>query len=142
MRTNKPSLLLFMLLLLVAGCAAPEKTESDKVQGTWKGIEINGPETRCSVTVSGDQIYYRGEDLGEWYKGTLLMDTETHPKRFKCRIDEAPLPAYVGVEAIGIYKLEGNKLIIAAYEPGSTIIPASFKIETGMRGFELTKIDA
>jgi uncharacterized protein (TIGR03067 family) len=76
---------------------------------------------------------------GEWYKGTLSLDSKTTPMQADFAIVDCFEPDFVGKTALGIYRLEANTLTLAASAPGATARAASFETGPDTRVWLLTK---
>jgi len=104
--------------------AAKKDAELD---GTWIGT-AGGGYGEWTFTISGGKVEVKGPD-GEYYSGTVTLNTKTKPKQVSFKINKCSLTAYVGETALGLYKLDGDKLTIAASEPGSMYRP--YGLESG-----------
>ena len=80
----------------------------------------------------------KGPD-SEFYSGTIKLNTKTNPKQSAFKINKCSQMEYEGETSLGIYKLEGDKLIIAASEPGSLSRPYSLESGNGVRIFSLKR---
>lgn len=94
---------------------------STDLEGTWVGT-ADGGYGKWTFTISGNKAKVKSAE-SEYYSGTVTLNTETNPKQADFKIDECSLREYVGETSLGIYKLEGNKLTLAASEPGSMSRP-------------------
>ena len=66
----------------------------------------------------GDKVEVKSSG-SEMYSGTVSLNTKTNPKQVEFKINQCSMAEYVGETSLGIYKLDENKLTIAASEPGS-----------------------
>ncbi len=112
--------------LLFCGCGGGPGAKAPELEGAWIGHEIGGPAGECRLTVTGDQMKFKGAWTNEWYEASLTLDRATTPKQAIIHISACPLPQYVNKDAHGIYKLENNTLTIAANEPGVAVVPTEF----------------
>jgi uncharacterized protein (TIGR03067 family) len=113
--------------LLALAAAAPDKSDTAALQGTWQGHEVGRNDTgQCRLVVSGNSLHFRGADTNEWCKMTFTLKPETTPKQFTGTMTDCCVPNYVGKECHGIYRIENGKLTIAGAEPGTPNVPASF----------------
>ncbi len=131
------------LLLVISGCdkKAPEPVQPQagaELQGTWVGSEVDGRSGNWTFAISENQMDATGPDK-EWYKGTLSLDNKTTPMQANFVVVDCSVPDFVGKMALGIYKLEGNTLTLAASEPGAATRPASFEAGADARVWVLTK---
>ncbi|MBN2314378.1 MAG: hypothetical protein JXM79_10640 [Sedimentisphaerales bacterium] len=104
--------------------AAQKGAEMD---GTWVGT-AGGSYGEWTFTISEGNVEVKGPD-GEYYSGAMTMKTGTNPKQVDFKIKKCSLAEYVGETSLGLYKLDGDKLTIAASEPGSLYRP--YGLESG-----------
>jgi len=132
-----------MTIVLLAGLTGCKKQEAnkisdtDRIQGTWKGKELVN-DGEWTLVIAGEQITVDGPGP-EDYTGTIILDETTSPKSVRLTILECAVEQYIGAIANGIYKFENDKLFIAASEPGSNTIPTSFAGGGNIRFFECDK---
>ena len=69
----------------------------------------------------------------------MNFNNNMSPKQIDFKIEKCSMPEYIGETSLSIYKLEGNKLTIAASEPGSMYRPGFFDSTGGVMLFSLTK---
>ncbi len=134
--------LVALSVFLTIGCTSTDSTklpDQELLQGIWIGHEVGHENGKCTFTVSGNNIEFRGAHPKEWYKATFTLDEETEPKSGDFLIKECPAPKYVGKLARVIYKIENNTLTLAGNEPGVNAKPTSFKRSVTRRVFVLTK---
>lgn len=144
-RTNYGKLALCLAMVSVmtlAGCEirkVVDVTDIDRMQGTWKGIELSDRGGEWTLVITGDQVEADGPGP-EDYSGTIILDETTTPKSARLVIDKCAFEAYVGTTANNIYKLESGKLTLAGTEPGSDTKPTSFEAGNSARVFEFSKV--
>ncbi len=144
-RTNYGKLMLSLAMIIImtaAGCKnrkVVDVTDTDRIQGTWKGKELGGSGGEWKLVITGDQVLVDGPGP-EDYTGTITLDETTSPKSARLRIDKCAVKEYIGTTANNIYKFEDDKFILAGTEPGSDTKPASFQSGNGTRVFELAKV--
>jgi uncharacterized protein (TIGR03067 family) len=110
------------------------QTDSDTLQGTWKGRELTGNnDGPCYLIVSGKNFEFRGANKHEWYKGTFTLREDANPKQLLGSITECPDPKYNGKTSNAIYRLESGTLTLTANEPGSSGVPSSFEASDARR---------
>jgi len=110
-----------------AQAAAVNKSDSEALQGTWKGQELGGDaEGDCYLIVSGKDFEFRGPDTNEWYKGTFTLREDAKPKQLLGSVTECCAPQYVGKMSHAIYRIEGDKLTLTAKAPGDPELPSGF----------------
>ncbi len=134
--------LVALSVFLTIGCTSTDSTklpDQELLQGIWIGHEVGHEDEKCTLTVSGNNIEFRGAHPQEWYKATFTLDEKAKPKCMDTLIKECPAPKYVGKLARVIYKIENNTLTLAGNEPGVDTRPTSFERSGNIRGFVLTK---
>lgn len=105
-----------------------------ELEGKWSN-DIQG----MTFTFSGDNFSITSPNPDLWYKGPMELKTNKTPKQIDIKIKESGIPQYTGKTALGIYKIEGDKLTLALNEPGSPKRPPSFEETGNAMVFELTK---
>jgi uncharacterized protein (TIGR03067 family) len=94
------------------------KTDLDKFQGSWLGVEItyNGElaskeaAEKIKLTIKGDKWTFEQVD-GNELKGTLKLDEKKKPKELDATTDD-------GRTILGIYEVDGDKLKLCYAGPG------------------------
>ena len=116
------SLVLMIGVLLVAADNPKDdkkaKTDLDKFQGSWLGVEItyNGDQAskegaeKVKFTIKGDKWTVEQPD-GIELQGTLKLDEKKKPKELDATTDD-------GKTILGIYEVDGDKLKLCYAEPG------------------------
>jgi uncharacterized protein (TIGR03067 family) len=118
---RRPMLLLFAGLLLGADAPADaNKKELDKFQGLW---ELVPPDNDANAVVfkvefKEDKVRAIFPDGGE-LKGTFKIDASTDPKIIDVSVKNRG-------DFEGIYKFDGEKLVICMSEPCTKQRPAEF----------------
>jgi uncharacterized protein (TIGR03067 family) len=131
--------MIVVVLLGVSGCSAVHKSDSARLQGTWKGDEVGASaKGECSLVISGAHWEFRGGDTNEWFKGNFVLGEDANPKQMILTITECPASQYIGKISYALYRLENDTVTVAANEPGSTTAPLSFDA-AGNRQFVLKK---
>jgi RNA polymerase sigma factor (sigma-70 family) len=102
--------------------AASSEFSNQKLQGGWKGSNTAHPGQTCTVNISGDQIKYRGAEPNDWLRGKFVLNESVEPKQLNITIVE-PANGIV----LCIYRVNGDKISIAAAEHGSSQRPADFR---------------
>jgi len=116
---------------------AQKAEKGSELEGTWVGTDAGGYDEWTFVISSG-KVEVKGPE-SMFYSGTVNLNTGTNPKQAEFKIDKCSQPEYVGETALGIYKLEGKKLTLAASEPGSINRPAFLESGGGAMLFSLTR---
>jgi uncharacterized protein (TIGR03067 family) len=114
-------------------------SDQELIQGTWTGHEVGRENGKCTLTVSENNIEFRGAHPQEWYKATFTLDEKTEPKSGDFLIKECPGPKLVGKIAKVVYKIENNTLTLSGNEPGVDARPTSFERSGNRRVFVFTK---
>ncbi|MFC1792914.1 TIGR03067 domain-containing protein [Planctomycetota bacterium] len=118
---------------------AMQKAEmGSELEGTWVGSDAGGYGGQWTFVISKGKVEVKGPN-SEFYSGTITLNTKTNPKQSDFKIEKCSMPEYVGETSLGIYKLEGNKLTLAASEPGSMDRPAFFDSTGGVMLFSLIR---
>ena len=108
-----------------------------ELEGTWVGA-ADGGYGKWTFTISGNKVRAEGPD-SEYYTGTVKLNTSKNPKQADFKISKCSLPEYEGETSLGIYKLEGNKLILVVSEPGSKSRPYYLGSGSNVMLFSLTR---
>lgn len=132
-----------VVALATGGCSTPRERPSSPVSsldGSWEGNELgNAGDGLCRLTISGNQLEFRGSHPGEWYKGSFTTLENAKPKRLIGLIADCPAPGYIGKNVQAIYKIEGHTLTLTGSEPGRSEVPDAFEAP-GTRTFVLRKL--
>lgn len=108
------------------------------LEGTWVGADSGGYGGQWTFVISKGKVEAKGPE-SVYYAGTVKLNDKTSPKQIDFKIEKCSLPEYVGETSLSIYELEGNKLTLAASEPGSTYRPTFFDSTGGVMLFSLKK---
>jgi uncharacterized protein (TIGR03067 family) len=108
-----------------------------ELDGTWVGT-AGGSYGEWTFAISKGKVEVKGPD-GEYYSGTMTLNTKTKPKQVDFKINKCSLTDYIGETSLGLYKLDGNKLTIAASEPGSMYRPYGLESGGDAMVFSLTR---
>ena len=117
--------------------AAQATAGGTELEGTWVGTDASAM-GEWTFVISKGKVEVRGPESA-FYAGTVTLGDKTNLKQVDFKIDKCSFPQYVGETSLGIYKLDGNKLTLAASEPGSFSRPAFFNSTGGVMLFSLTK---
>jgi uncharacterized protein (TIGR03067 family) len=109
-----------------------------ELEGTWVGTADGEYGGEWTFVISKGRVEAKGPQ-SEYYAGTVMLNTKTNPKQVDFKIDKCSFPEYVGETSLSIYKLEGNKLTLAASEPGAFSRPAFLESGGGAMLFSLTR---
>jgi uncharacterized protein (TIGR03067 family) len=116
---------------------AQKAKKGSELEGTWVGTAGDGY-GEWTFVISKGKVEIKGPDY-DFYTGTITMNTKTKPKQAEFKIEKCSTPEYVGETSLSIYKLDGNKLTLAASEPGSMSRPAYLESDGGAMLFSLTR---
>jgi len=112
--------------------------EGSELDGTWVGADAGGYGGQWTFVISKSKVEVKGPE-SEYYAGTVTLNTKTNPKQADFKIDKCSMPEYAGETSLSIYKLDGNKLTMAASEPGSMYRPTYFDSTGGVMLFSLNR---
>jgi uncharacterized protein (TIGR03067 family) len=118
--------------------ATQTSVKGTELEGTWVGADAGGYGGQWTFVISKGKVEAKGPEAA-FYAGTVMLGEKADPKRVDFKIDRCSFPEYVGETSLGIYKLDGNKLTLAASEPGSFSRPAFFNSTDGVMLFSLTR---
>ncbi|MBN2315121.1 MAG: hypothetical protein JXM79_14420 [Sedimentisphaerales bacterium] len=108
-----------------------------ELDGAWVGT-ARGNYGEWTFAISEGKVEVKGPE-GEYYAGTVKLNTEKNPKQADFKITKCSQSMYEGETALSIYKLEGKKLTLVAGEPGSTYRPYSLDSGGDVMVFSLTR---
>jgi len=119
--------------------APKAQSKATEVEGTWIGPEAADQQSKWTFKFAGNRLEVTGPTNQEWYKGSILISPEESPKRADFIIQECSDESLVGKISVGIYKLDGKKLTLAASAPGNTTRPTALDSQSDGRLWTLTK---
>jgi uncharacterized protein (TIGR03067 family) len=133
------------MLAVVAGLGAVSglraedaKIDGDlkKMQGTWVRAGDDGPDSKW--VIEGDSL--KATVNGVDYSCKLTLDAKANPhSTADLAVKEGP-PDTAGKTSKGIYKFDGDKLVLCVSMPGAENRPTEFKtVEDEFYLFELKK---
>lgn len=125
-----------ILYKTVHGPIPSKSTDKDKFQGEWKvtSAKVDGKDpgeklVLKSVTFDGDKVL-----LAQGQEGEFKLDSDKSPKHYDMKVSSGP---HTG-DFAGIYKLDGDKLILHfAHSPGGDR-PGDFECKEGGKTVLLT----
>ena len=130
---------LAVALAVVGGTAAQDKkTDKEMILGDWKvvTVQVGGKDVRDKlprkiVTFRGDKVTVMGD-------AEYKLDPSKNPKQIDVTVSEGPNdgPDQKGTHP-GIYKLDGDKLVIHQAQPGQDR-PTGFESKDGTKTLLLT----
>ncbi len=110
-----------------------DKSDKDKIQGEWKvtSIKIGGHEPDDKDHILKSPWVFKGDKLTfEPFEADFKLDPSKDPKQIDVTIQKGP-DGEKGLMALGIYKLDGDKLTIHACHPGDGDRPTDFETTGG-----------
>jgi uncharacterized protein (TIGR03067 family) len=117
------------------GDEAKAAADLKKMQGTWVQAG-NGPDARW--VIDGDKV--TATVNGQEYKCTLKLNPEATPHPSADLVIKEGPGESPGKTSKGIYKFDGEKLVLCVTRPGHDKVPAEFKeAEDEAYLFELKK---
>ena len=116
-------------LLLLAACYPAEPPGTVRLQGVWSGHGFGADDSAWTIEITGESFSAQGPEPKMWYRGRIELPGGGEPARIDFRILECDCP-YRGKACAGIYEIEGNRLTLAAAEPGRER-PNGFEKKTG-----------
>jgi uncharacterized protein (TIGR03067 family) len=117
----------------VHGLHADKKPDKEKLQGEWKVVSIRlGGQDHPHKDQVGEVMTFKddGMELGS-FKATFKLDPAADPRQVDFTLTESPDPNQKGQVSLGIYKLDGDKLLIHAAHPGAGDRPTDFESKDG-----------
>lgn len=118
----------------------PLTEQSQALQGSWEGVEVGREgEGKCTITITGNSIHFKGSNKNEWYKATFTVPPGTDPRQLHGTITDCPQPDYVGKVAIAIFKIAEGTLTLVGHEPGAPDVPKTFEGDKTSRTFVFKK---
>lgn len=115
--------LAILLTAGMVGCGKP-KSEKSSIQGHWTGFDLTRPAEQCSVTITGNQLEYRGARTNDWCRGTFVLNGSAQPVQMDLIVQEPPPIA--GKTMLLIQDLKGDEMKVAGAEPGVPLRPGNF----------------
>jgi RNA polymerase sigma factor (sigma-70 family) len=97
------------------------ESANQSLQGHWTGSNSAHPGQTCTLSISGNQIEYRGAGPNDRLRGSLVLNQNTQPGQLEVTIIE-PANNFI----VGIYEVKGDKMSIAVAPHGSTQRPVDF----------------
>ena len=120
--------------LAVTPATADEKTDLDRLQGTWKftSMEQDGQpapkgEDLPTITFEKDRFTVKGPDGQVLQAGTQVLDAGKRPKTVDATVTEGEGK---GTTMLGIYELDGDNLK-ACFDTAGKKRPTEFKTAAG-----------
>jgi uncharacterized protein (TIGR03067 family) len=119
--------LTILLLAAIAGCGkskTEKAAEKTGMEGRWTGFDMTRPAEACKVTITGNQLEYRGAQTNDWCIGSFVLNDSAQLRQMDLTI-QGP-PEIAGRKMLFIYDLQGDEMKVAGVEPGSPLRPATF----------------
>lgn len=111
--------LTIVLLAGLVGCGksrtgtAEQKT---RFEGNWSGFDVTQPAEVCKVTITGNQLEYRGAQSNDWCVGSFILDESAQPKQMDLTV-QGP-PEIAGKVMLFIYQQQGNEMKVSGAASG------------------------
>jgi len=88
----------------------PIDAELKPLQGYWEGEGAGG---KCSITITGDSLYYYGR-TDFWFKTTFTLPAGTYPKQLHATLKDCATPTgdSIGKVVFAIFKIEDGTLTL------------------------------
>ena len=112
-----------LLLAGVTGCSKP-KADKTSVEGNWTGFDVARPAEVCKVTITGNQLEYRGAQTNDWCTGIFVLNETVQPMQMDLTVQGPPQIA--GRMMLLIYEQQGDEMKVAGAEPGAPVRPVNF----------------
>jgi uncharacterized protein (TIGR03067 family) len=112
------------LLACVIGCHR-HQTEQPKPDGHWTGFDVTQPNAKCTLTITGTNLDFRGTGPDDWCRATFVLNEAVKPGQMDLTLNEAA-PQSAGKVVLAIYELKGDEIKIAASYPGAPQRPTEF----------------
>jgi uncharacterized protein (TIGR03067 family) len=96
------------------------REEADRLQGDW--LYLAGLRA-ADVSFSGDRFVVRFHN-GEVFNGTFVLTPLHHPRAIDLTIQEGP--RHVGKVSLGIYQVDGKRMVLCPGVPGTGERPRYF----------------
>ena len=105
---------LFVAILIGACELEPTPTTAGPLEGYWENDD-------CSVSVSGNRLFFFGRD-DFWFHTEFILPPGTDPKQLRATIlnDGSDDADNIGKVVNAIYKIEGRTLTLVALPEGAT----------------------
>jgi uncharacterized protein (TIGR03067 family) len=113
---------LFTLCVDLNSGYSPPPTE---LEGVWTGSPVNDSTLGCVLEFKGSELTITVEGM-ELSRGTFTVDTTTDPRRIDFLIVQDADAEYEGAAVPGIYRINGDTLLIAIGERENPERPTSF----------------
>ena len=96
----------------VASPVTPAATSAQlrSLEGDWEGDGAGG---KCSITITGDSLYYYGR-TNFWFKTSFILPTGTDPQQLHATIKDCARPSEdsIGKVIFAIFKIEDGTLTL------------------------------
>lgn len=105
--------------------AAPDP--KPELQGKWTGREQES-DTEIRLVVEGEHAKFEVPSEGLWYKGKLIFEQKGGGFwAVAFHIEECAEPDYDGKISVGLARINGDRFVLAANEPGNPSRPSRLK---------------
>ncbi|MDB5355621.1 MAG: hypothetical protein JWN24_2074 [Phycisphaerales bacterium] len=131
----KSSLLLALMATLLIAADKPKDAAAEdrqKLQGTWQVLEESHGDNdtsdegkHCQLIFDGDKFIIK-KDGKVIIEGTFEINAGKSPREIDMKVLKDEEDQRTGQTALGIYKIDGDKLTWCSCEPGRGGRPAEF----------------
>lgn len=124
--------LLGALLLAGYGCSRRSEPAASNLDGRWAGYELGQPAAKCTASITGTNLEYRGSRSNDWVRASFVLNETARPRQMDLTLEEAGVPEDAGLELVAIYEQERDelRLAVALHER-----PSNFAGGQGIRVF-------
>ena len=129
-------LILIIGLLAIWSCdnnSTGNNNNETEMEGTWIGYELDGGNDVWTYDVNEDILNISASPSEEWYNGVITLNTDLFPKQVDYEVTGSSYDQAVGLTTLGIYKIEGDTLTLAANAPGISERPQNYLPTNGTR---------
>jgi uncharacterized protein (TIGR03067 family) len=139
MRFRLLLVVLAVLPLSFAPAPFPRRTKSKPLNGTWQRVSyVRGgwrfPNAALEIVISHDRVYYPHNN-GGILEAVLVVNDTTNPRTFDLR-DANPRSRW---HYLGIYRLDGDTLVLCSTAVGVGPRPRAFSGAPGQNHLEVFK---
>lgn len=124
--------LLGALFLTGYGCSRQSEPAASSLEGRWTGYESGQPAAKCTATITGTNLVYRGARSNDWVRANFVVKDDVRPTQMDVTLQEGGVPEDAGLTLLAIYELQRDELKFAV---GLHERPTNFAGGQGIRVF-------
>ena len=109
-----------------------------ELEGVWTGSIVNDSTLGCVLEFKGSELTITVEGM-ELSRGTFTIDNSTDTRRIDFLIVQDPIAEFEGATVLGIYRINGDTLLVAIGETGNPDRPTSFAPPLGTVVLEMVR---